>query len=137
MIRKNDKHGFEIKFLEPIVSRSPDYVEALSALAEAYTASDLFEKGLEMDLRLARLCPQDPIVFYNLACSQALVRQNGEALKSLELSLKLGYSDFKHMLHDPDLARLRQEPAFLKMIEALKNGEPAGTRQGKKKAGKT
>ena len=133
MIRKNDKHGFEIKFLEPIVYRRPDYVEALSALAEAYTASELFEKGLEMDLRLARLCPQDPIVFYNLACSQALVRQSGEALKSLELSLKLGYRDFKHMLHDPDLAEIRREPAFLQMIATLKNQDEAGARGGKKK----
>ena len=34
-----------------------------------------FEDGLSVDRRLARLCPSDPLVHYNLACSFSLTEE--------------------------------------------------------------
>ena len=62
---------FEISFFEGIVRRRPDYIEALIPLAEAYTRKGLREQGLLIDQKLSRLCKDDHIVYYNLACSLA------------------------------------------------------------------
>ena len=68
----NDSLDFEIAFFEGLVKKNPNYVEALVTLAEAYTVGGRYADGLKMDLRLARLCKNDPTVHYNLACSLAL-----------------------------------------------------------------
>ena len=107
---------FEVRFYEGIIKRRPDYIDALIPLAEAYTRNGLYQKGLAIDKRLAVLCKDDPVVFYNLACSQALVGQKREALAVLKQAIALGYQDFAHLLKDPDLDSLRDDPAFKKMI---------------------
>jgi tetratricopeptide (TPR) repeat protein len=103
---------FDISFYEGVVKRSPNYIEALIPLAEAYTRKGLFDKGLEIDRRLATLCKDDPIIYYNLGCSYALVGKNKEALKALKKAIQLGYDDFRHMRKDADLKPLHGEPAF-------------------------
>ncbi len=113
---QNTTLDFEIQFYEGIIKRSPHYVEALIPLAEAYTRKGLYRKGLEIDKRLASLCSDDPVVFYNLACSRALLGHKKEALATLKRALDLGYDDFEHLLNDPDLKALHQEAAFKKMI---------------------
>ena len=59
----------EIQFLEGVVRRDRRYVEALQLLGDDYTRRGRFKDGLQVDRRLARLCPEDPLVHYNLACS--------------------------------------------------------------------
>lgn len=109
---------FDIRFYEGVLKRSPNYVDALMPLAEAYTRKGLFKKGLQIDRRLSRLCQDDPFVFYNLACSYALVGQRKSALSALKKSIKLGYSDFAHMRKDVDLKIFHGEPAFEKLFPA-------------------
>ena len=108
---------FEIQFYEGIVKRSPQYIEALIPLAEAYTRKGLYKKGLEIDKCLASLCGDDPVVFYNLACSRALVGHKKEALAALKRAIELGYRDFAHLLKDPDLKSLHQELDFKKLCQ--------------------
>ena len=111
---------FEISFYEAILKDRPDYVDALMALAEAYTKKGLHEKGLEVDLRLATICKSDPGVFYNLACSLSLMGRIGEAFATLKRAVKFGYSDFGHLDGDPDLKNLRDDPRFKKWICKIK-----------------
>jgi tetratricopeptide (TPR) repeat protein len=107
-----EPQDFEITFYEGVLKRRPEYIEALIPLAEAYTRKGLYEKGLEMDQRLSKLCKEDPIVHYNLACSYALVGKKKEALKALRRSVELGYCDFAHLRRDPDLKGLHGDPDF-------------------------
>lgn len=109
---------FEISFFEGIVRRRPDYVEALIPLAEAYTRKGRREDGLRIDERLSRLCKDDPIVYYNLACSLALVERVEEALKALRKAVRLGYRDYAYMRKDPDLRSLASHPEFKKIVRA-------------------
>lgn len=109
---------FEISFFGGIVRRRPDYVEALIPLAEAYTRKGLRTQGLRIDQRLSRLCKDDPIVYYNLACSLALTEKTDEALKALEKAIELGYRDFAYMRKDPDLESLLSHPQFKKLTRA-------------------
>jgi tetratricopeptide (TPR) repeat protein len=107
----------KITFLEGIVRRDPDYVEALQILGDHYTQRGRFEHSLKVDQQLSRLEPANPLVFYNLACSHSLNGEFDQAAKALEKALKLGYRDFKWLARDPDLRRLRQHPLY-RSIEA-------------------
>ena len=107
---------FEISFLEGVLKRRPNYVDALAPLAEAYTLRGLFEKGLEIDKRLAFLCKDDPVVHYNLACSYALSGYTAKALTALKRAVRLGFSDLKHLQKDPDLKPLGEYQPFQKWL---------------------
>ncbi|MBO34694.1 MAG: hypothetical protein CMO64_00665 [Verrucomicrobiales bacterium] len=107
----------EISFLEGVVKRDRNYVEALQLLGDHYTKRGRLTDGLAIDRRLARLCPQDPLVFYNLACSYSLTCEFRKAANSLRKALSHGYRDFKWLRKDPDLEPLRQQPVFAR-IEA-------------------
>jgi tetratricopeptide (TPR) repeat protein len=107
---------FEIHFFEGVTKRDPDFIDALQVLGDAYTKTGQWEKGLHVDKRLARLCPQNPLVFYNLACSYSVMSRLDEAFAALNKAVKLGYDDEKWLTKDPDLENLRQDSRF----EAIK-----------------
>ena len=98
----------EIQFLEGVVRRDRRYVEALQLLGDDYTRRGRFKDGLQVDRRLARLCPEDPLVHYNLACSFSLTEEFRKAAHALRKALQSGYRDFEHLRHDSDLEPLRQ-----------------------------
>ncbi|HEX5399762.1 MAG TPA: hypothetical protein VFY06_12025 [Verrucomicrobiae bacterium] len=102
----------KISFMEGLVRRDPDYVDALQLLGDHYTQRGRYNDGLKVDERLARLAPGNAIVFYNLACSYSLTDQFERAALALEKALNLGYRDFTWLAKDPDLKKLRQQPAY-------------------------
>ena len=107
----------EISFLEGVVQRDRNYVEALQLLGDDETKRGRLYDGLAIDRKLARLCPQDPLVFYNLACSYSLTGEFRKSANSLRKALAHGYRDFKWLRQDPDLEPLRRQPVFSR-IEA-------------------
>jgi tetratricopeptide (TPR) repeat protein len=119
--RRTKKRSFEIRFYEELVSSQPDFIEALSCLGDAYTKGGLFAKGLEIDLRLIQLKPDDPIVYYNLACSQSLLGNIDAAFEALKKAILLGYDDFSYLAKDEDLKNLRQDLRFSKLMSKIKN----------------
>jgi tetratricopeptide (TPR) repeat protein len=110
--RETRELDVKIEFVEGVVRRDPDYVEALQLLGDHYTQRGRFEHGLRVDERLSRLEPSNPLVFYNLACSYSLTRQVDLAAAALERALALGYRDFKWLAKDPDLRTLRKHPIY-------------------------
>jgi tetratricopeptide (TPR) repeat protein len=115
--RESKDLDVKIQFMEGIVRRDPEYIEALQLLGDHYTQRGKFEDGLKVDERLSKLEPRNPLVFYNLACSYSLIGQVDLAAGALEKALTLGYRDFKWLAKDPDLRTLRKHPAYL-AIEA-------------------
>ena len=115
----------KIGFIEGLVRRDPNYVDALQILGDHYTQRGRISEGLKVDERLARLEPTNPLVFYNLACSYSLSGEMDHAVGALEKALQLGYRDFNWLAKDPDLKPLRAHAAFddLKAkIRQLKSG---------------
>ena|ERR1043166_8668221 len=102
-----DDVAFEASFFEGVVRRDPTYVEAWQFLGECYTRQGAWRKALKVDLRLARLCPEAPMVRYNLACSYSLLNKLPEALVALKAAIDLGFNDFSWLSQDPDLSNLR------------------------------
>src|SRR5882757_3079485 len=115
--RESKDLDVKIQFMEGIVRRDPEYIEALQLLGDHYTQRGKYEQGLKVDEQLSRLEPRNPLVFYNLACSYSLIGQVELAATALEQALALGYRDFKWLAKDPDLKILRKDPIF-RSIEA-------------------
>ncbi|MSU42660.1 MAG: hypothetical protein EXS22_01295 [Pedosphaera sp.] len=114
----------EIGFLEGVVRRDTGYVEALQLLGDGYTRRGRFSDGLKVDRRLSTLCPDDPLVCYNLACSYSLMGNFIKAAASLRRAIAHGYRDFKWLRRDPDLEPLRQHALFQKISADLSDLEP-------------
>ncbi len=107
---------FEISFYKAWVDENPQFSDALIALGDAYTKQGRYKEGLEVDLKLAKLKPKDETVHYNLACSYSLLSKATLCLKALEKAIKLGYKDFDYMQQDADLAFIRKDPRYEKLI---------------------
>ena len=109
----------KIGFIEGLVRRDPDYVDALQLLGDHYTRRGRFTDGLQVDERLARLEPQNPLVYYNLACSYSLTDEFDHAIFALNQAIDLGYRDFQWLAKDPDLKKLRAQPIFRELKEKI------------------
>jgi tetratricopeptide (TPR) repeat protein len=105
----------KIEFMEGLVRRDPDYVDALQLLGDHYTQRGRYVEGLKVDERLARLEPSNAVVFYNLACSYSLTGLFDRAALALERALQLGYRDFGWLAKDPDLKNFREQPQYLEI----------------------
>lgn len=119
---KLDQIGSE--FLASIYSeavrRRPDNIDALSELGHVYTRLGRYEDGLEVDLRIVDIAPEDPTARYNLACSQALCGRTTAAVDSLRTAVVLGYDDIEFMSEDEDLKALRDHPGFIALLDELR-----------------
>ena len=111
---------FEIGFFESILRRDPSFAEVIEILGGLYTKGGRIADGLKMDRKLVRLQPSNPTAHYNLACSLALSKRKGDALRSLDAAVQLGYQDFDWMSQDPDLESLKKDPRFEALLNALK-----------------
>ncbi len=109
----------EISFLEALLRRCPNDVEMLKALGHLYTEAGKFEAGLQTDLALSRLRPQEALVWYNLACSYALLSQSTEAMSALEQAVKLGYRDYAALRQDSDLVSLQKDCRFKELLRRI------------------
>jgi len=110
----------KIGFMEGIVRRDPNYVDALQLLGDHYTQRGRFAEGLNVDERLASLEPENPVVFYNLACSYSLTDQFERTTQALEKAINLGYQDFEWLAKDPDLKKFRRQPAYREILKKIR-----------------
>ena len=110
---------FEIRFYEKLVAAYPDFIDALVPLGHAYTRLGFYDKGLHIDLQLVQLRGSDSVVWYNLACSYALLKQLDESATSLRRAIELGYRDFQHLQNDPDLLNLRRAPQYQELLASF------------------
>ena len=117
-MRKEDRKQlkFEVDFLEGVLERNRNHVDCLKALAHNYTRMGRYKEGLDLDLHLAELCPEDHVVHYNLACSYSCAGNLDKAVKALSRAVSLGYRDFEHMQSDPDLDAVRKTEAFKELM---------------------
>ncbi|MEA3369636.1 MAG: hypothetical protein U9Q24_04750 [Candidatus Ratteibacteria bacterium] len=111
---------FEIEFYEKLLKKNPDETTILIPLGNAYTERGLHEKGLSVDKKLVSLKQDEPIFYYNLACSFSLLKKQKEAVEALSKALELGYRDFEHMKIDHDLDNIRGDGLFKALLKKHK-----------------
>lgn len=118
--RKHHDHEFEIVFYESVLRRDPGYAMVVELLGGLYTRHGRIADGLKMDRKLVRLQPGNATARYNLACSLALSKRKGDALRELRAAINCGYRDIDWMLKDPDLDVLKNRPEFVALLHQLK-----------------
>jgi tetratricopeptide (TPR) repeat protein len=107
---------FELEFFGRILERCPDYVDVLRVQGNNLTLKGRYAEGLQIDKRLVKLRPNDPLAHYNLACSYALLKRNELSIRMLRKAVELGYRDFRYMREDRDLDAIRHDPRFRALI---------------------
>ncbi len=112
---------FELEFFGGILERYGDYVDILRVQGNNLTLKGRYAEGLQIDKRLAKLRPQDPLVHYNLACSYALLKRKDQAISTLRKAVELGYRDFRYLRQDRDLDSIRHDPRFRQLLRDYEN----------------
>lgn len=107
----------ELEFLQAVARRLPEDTDVMRVLGDLYTRTGAYADGLRVDERLSRLCAEDPVVWYNLACSLALSNRSDDAFDALNRAVELGYNDYDGMKKDPDLAALHGDARFESILE--------------------
>jgi len=117
--------NYEIRFYEGILKKNPEFIEAMIALADLYTKGEFFSEGLRIDQKLALLKPDDPLVYYNLACSYSLLNDVDSSFSAMKKAISLGYDDFVYLEEDDDLSNLRKDSRFKKYFSKVKKKKPS------------
>ena len=119
-----EEADFEIQFCEEILRADCTHFEAMVLLGDAYTRKGDYKKGLELDLRLSRIEPDNKLIRYNLACSYALTGEKDKAINCLSKAVELGYRDVEHLRQDHDLDAIKSDPRYQNLVKQLTNDEP-------------
>ena len=124
-IRREEARDLDVQigFIEGLVRRDPGYVDALQLLGDNYTRRGRYAEGLEVDERLAKLEPKNPLVLFNLACSYSLTDQFERGIETLRKAIEFGYRDFDWLRRDPDLRKLRKHALFAQIAQIMRELE--------------
>lgn len=71
-------------------------------------------------LLAAQIRPEDPRLFYHLACAYSQDGKKKEALGALKNAIEKGFAEVGTLEGDPNLDPLRKDPSFLSILEDLK-----------------
>ncbi len=73
----------------------------------------------------AEIDPDNPLVYYNLACYAARAGDAARAIADLERAVAKGFARFDLIDEDSDFAPIRGNPAFQKWLAAARTTAPA------------
>ena len=114
------QEDYDIRFLEDLLARVGEAPDILTHLGYLYTQARRHRDALAVDQRLVALRPRDPIAFYNLACSYAILGKVNRGFDALKRAVSLGYRDLEHMQEDADLENLRNDLRWTDLLSVLK-----------------
>jgi len=117
---KSRDWGPAISEFSVAIKKDPNYAVAYANRAIAYMQTGKLNKA-QMDLSEAvRLAPKDPFAHYNLAALYARQNRLDLALDELDSALAADFNDYDALRGDPDLANLRAQPEYRRVLEKHK-----------------
>lgn len=87
----------------------------MTAFSEQVRARD-WTQAAELCRQGVKLLPDDPLFHYNLACCLSLTGDTDGAFDALELAVRHGWDDPRHLGADPDLDSLRDDPRYAQLV---------------------
>jgi predicted esterase len=96
------------------------FVASLSEEADALSRRKQYGAAADNFALMALILPNNPRVFYNLACAYALNRDRSRALDALKRAVEKGFKDAATLERDKDLDALRDDPAYKQIVEELR-----------------
>jgi tetratricopeptide (TPR) repeat protein len=91
--------------------------QVLNKLARAYSSQGNYSKGLQCLTELKEIIPDDPEVYYNLACLNSRIGKIDEAVNNMQDAVKKGFQNWNLLKNDPDLANIRNTEEYNKLIQ--------------------
>jgi len=104
---------------DEVISLQPDDSFAHVTRAIALTALHRRDEALAAYRQAAALAPQDPVVFFNLACFRGLEGNEEECRQALTRALELKPDAYTKAVADPAFAAYHQRPWFQNLITHL------------------
>lgn len=95
----------------------PDDPRAATMCAVASCRTGDRREGMRWAERALEIDPEDAGVRYNVACLYALEGERDRAMKTLEECVDLGFTNREWIAQDPDLASLRDDDRFWRLVE--------------------
>jgi hypothetical protein len=105
------------RFLEA-VTLDPRRPEAYNGVGVTWRMRDDFKAALEWYKKALGVDPDFGDAYYNMACVYALSGQPDLALRYLQIAAVNGYATAEGIGEDPDLASLRELPAYRALVRA-------------------
>ena len=95
-----------------------------------------YDKSIELHKKLVALGGQGAqIGNYNIACAYSLKKEADKAFEYLDKAVEAGFLDANHIQDDTDMANIKEDPRFAKLVARMKNGgKPVEEKMEKKKA---
>ena len=104
------------RIAENEVAKDPNNAVAVSYLASYYAKLGMREKAVTRIESALALAPKDQRVLYLAALSHEVLGDRPVAMKWLKAALAQGYPA-ESVAQDPDLRKLREDPAFRLLIK--------------------
>lgn len=92
------------------------FVRTSAYLATEYRAANDPARAAFVLTIATEIRPRDPIALYNLACARSVQGEKAKALEALKRALDAGLERSTQIDSDPDLAPLRDLPAFRMLV---------------------
>ena len=116
---RDSQEAYDIRLLEDLLAHVGESPDILTHLGYLYTQVRRHRDALLIDQRLVALRPRDPLAFYNLACSYALLGKVNRGFGALKRAVALGYRDLDHMQEDADLENLRSDRRWSDLLSVI------------------
>jgi hypothetical protein len=100
------------------VALDPRRPEAYNGVGVTWRMRDDFKAALEWYKKALGVDPDFGDAYYNMACVYALTGQPDLALRYLQIAAVNGYATAEGIGEDPDLASLRELPAYRALVRA-------------------
>ncbi|MDY6905810.1 MAG: tetratricopeptide repeat protein [Thermodesulfobacteriota bacterium] len=84
-----------------------------------YAGAGLYSQAVQAYQKLAALMPDNPAVFYNLACLYAKQKNPEQTIAYLEKAINNGYDDVDHLKTDKDLEIIRNTEFYKNILHKL------------------
>jgi tetratricopeptide (TPR) repeat protein len=107
----------------PVTIPQADRVAIFMDQGLRYLTIGRFRRAEKEFLRIIALESGNDTALYNLACTYALWGRQDDAMGYLYKAVRSGFDDVSHIQTDPDLASLREDPRYVRLVTALKAGQ--------------
>jgi len=107
VLDKINRINSTIKKLEEKLAGKYDDVDVLHQLATLQSMKGEYQRALEYLWMAKELRPDDPKIYFNIACIYSKQNEIDNSIYWLKKSIEMGFSDFDLLVNDSDLENIR------------------------------
>jgi len=97
----------------------PGSLKLLSLLAQYSAITGRYEEAAAHLKKISEMTPENPEVYYNIACMYSMLGRTDEAEAWIERAMEKGFNKWRLLQTDPDLANLRKTGFYKSLLKKL------------------